>query len=101
MSGEPRVEWRGRLDFAEVAEALDVPTDQVMSVLAQPGTGDLLVIYNPEPSDDYQRTLLYSVLVRRGQDDVLFAASTPKAQPGLWEQIEADLRRALNDEGDS
>jgi hypothetical protein len=86
----PRIEWRKAPDFAEVAEALGVPTTSVLAVTTQDGLW--LVFYNQEgdPED-----LLSSVMLQRGQDGILFMASTPSVHPGLWDRIKRGIEEKL------
>ena len=62
-----RVEWRGRTDFAEVAEALGVPTNHIMGTVPQDGR--LFVMFtltlDPEEPD------VYSAGFSRGVDGIL------------------------------
>jgi hypothetical protein len=86
----PRVEWRRAPDFAEVAEALGVPTTSILAVTTQEGLW--LVYYNQEgdPED-----LLSSTLLRRGQDGILFMAISPSVHPGLWDRITRGIEDKL------
>jgi hypothetical protein len=45
------VEWRRRTAFAEVADALGIPTDQVMAAMPAQGGQPWTVLYTPERSD--------------------------------------------------
>ena len=94
MSEGPRVEWHGRVDFAEAAEVVGVPTDQVLAINLHGGA--LLVLYtlaDAEPEDD---VVVYSRLLARDRDGVLVPLGRgPRAHPEMW----AELRRALEGEG--
>lgn len=98
-----RVEWHNAPDFAEVAEALRIPTDLVMAV-RNPNGRDVLALFTVE----HGSTLIYSTTLRRGVDGVLFEASPRRAHPGMWEQIvekmDAELpgmiERRLREEGE-
>lgn len=86
-----RVEWTRRVSFAEVAEALDVPTTLVLLVETRGEIADAetAVAVYAESEDD--PTDLRYVELGRGADGVLRATSVPVAMPGLWERIEAAL----------
>jgi len=88
---EPKVnvEWKRAVDFAEVAEALDVPTTQIMAVTPATLSDGLLVAFNEDVNDE---TLSVAVL-QRGVDDVLFVSVAPEKRPGLWESIIAEDER--------
>jgi hypothetical protein len=84
----PRVEWRPGPDFAEVAEALGIPTDQVMTIKIEPD-GAITAFYQKDPN----KTLLWSQVLRRDADDVLIRFGLSHPHPGMWEGIEAEARR--------
>lgn len=81
MSGQ--INWAKRVEFAEVAEALGVPTDQVMA-MAEPRDRAIpsTVLYTPEPDS----TLLWVGVLQRKLDGALVVLHT-ESRPGLWEQI--------------
>jgi hypothetical protein len=88
-----RVEWVRAPDMAEVAEALGVPTTQVLLVGPTPQEGTLLVVYNPEPDG-----ALHSVLMRRNsRDGILRRRSKPREHVGLWEDIEREIKEQLGE----
>jgi hypothetical protein len=80
-------QWRGRSDFAEIAEALGVRSDQVMA--AEVGGELTLVLY----TQDEEPTLVWAAVLRRGVDDVLFITAPPQPRPGLWESIVEQMER--------
>lgn len=80
----PLTEWHNAPDFAEVAEALGVETLAIMAAL-NPLRDDVLVLYSAEPE---QPERIFAVTLRRGQDGILFRASEPVEQVGLWEDIQ-------------
>jgi len=88
----PHYEWRRAPDFAEVAEALGVPTTSVFAVTTQEGLW--LVIYNQEgdPED-----LLSSTLLRRDRDGILRMAVSPTVHPDLWGRIRRGVEEKLDD----
>jgi hypothetical protein len=94
-----RAEWRGAADFAEVAEALGVPTDRVLLIqAARPATdaADVVAVYSADPDD----TTLSIVDLRRDRDGILRLASVPLRRPGLWERIRDGLDRLDPDRPD-
>jgi hypothetical protein len=86
--------WRGRADFAEIAEALDVTTEAIMA--AMPDGDEVFVLWTPKDSDPGDLTIVSGVL-QRGTDGVLFLASGPQEQPGMWEEITSTVERRLKD----
>lgn len=65
MNRKPKVKWGGRALFHESAEALDVPTDQIMGAMWKDGV--LTVLYNPgEYSLDAQ---VWTAFLERSSDD--------------------------------
>lgn len=95
MSDEPgyRAEWAGRTQFAEVAEAVGVPTDCIMAAVETDGR---VTVMFSRPEDE---TVVYGQAFRRDADGVLRAASEPREIPGVLDEIkrdvEADLGRRL------
>jgi hypothetical protein len=72
--GKPQamnVEWHGRADFAEVAEALGVDTDCVMAATVVGDNEGWLVLYTPEHADDPRDSIVHRALLERGADGVL------------------------------
>jgi hypothetical protein len=63
MTSETKFEWRGRMDFAEVAEALGVPSDMVMAVQS---TG--VAIWTEGVADDDP---MWWARIGRDSDDVI------------------------------
>lgn len=87
----PRSEWRGAVDFAEYAEALDVPTDQVMAVFFDPDSGKHVILY----SDEYQgdATPFYRAIGRRDADSILVVA--PSEPLGTLGDLADDVGQQL------
>jgi hypothetical protein len=93
MSKEPRVEWVGALDMAEVAEAVKTTSDLVMAV----HSGGI-VMYTPEGTEE-----IWVARLDRDADNILvagpgrfwitFAQFEKEMQEGLdakFRQMEAD-----------
>lgn len=80
------VEWRGRTDFAEFAEALDIPSDLVLAVNPQHDKllGTRLFVVFSRPADE---TLLYTAWLARGADGVLVVMGEPEPHPRMWDEI--------------
>jgi hypothetical protein len=72
-----RYQWESRYSFAEIAEALDVATDQVMAVM---GT---LVLFTPDEIET-----VWSARLSRDQDGILHAEDRV-SHPGMWEELKA------------
>lgn len=87
-----RVEWRKAPDFAEVAEALRIPTSLVFA-LRNPTSSSVLAFY----TENATSTLIYSVTLLRGVDGTLYVASIPEPHPGMWKQITENIERSLDD----
>jgi hypothetical protein len=86
-----RTEWRKRTDFAEIAEALGVRTDQVMAA-KNPNSAEVFVVFTK--GDEYP-PLVYTTFLRRRAGGVLYVAVEPIEQPGMWEQIVKDVDERL------
>lgn len=84
-----RAEWRGRSDFAEIAEALDVPTTAIMAAHA-PQSDSVLVLYSPDVEND--ETTIFRAMLRRSVDGTLFVVERFEL-PGFWEQLRAEIER--------
>lgn len=91
MSEPIKVEWRKAVDFAEVAEALGVPTTAIMACQAPEGRDDICVLYAPEVIEHPED--IYAVWLKRGLDGVLFVSSESVQQVGLWERIVREMER--------
>jgi hypothetical protein len=60
-----KAEWKGRTAFAEIAEALDVQTDEIMAAMPLGGGQGFVVLYTPEPE------LIWQARLERDSDRVL------------------------------
>lgn len=78
-----RVEWKGRAEFAEVAEALQTTTELVMAVRRNK-RGEFLVLYTPDYPDD---NTVWTARLSRDADDLLVHERAPMAHPGMWEKF--------------
>jgi hypothetical protein len=87
-----RVEWRKAPDFAEVAEALQLNTDQIMA--AQVGGPGVTAVFTTGPGDDLDQTV-YVARLARDSDGVLRPFGRPHATDlslrKLIEQVEGSL----------
>lgn len=90
----PRVKWTGRTDFAEAAEALKIPTDQVMAVTLR-DDGRLTVMWSDGVDDD--APICASVLARDRQGVPVVVANRMLGQ--TVGQLFAELRSRLEDSG--
>jgi hypothetical protein len=91
-----RVEFRNAPDFAEVAEALGVPTNMVLTVTGTEG-GGVLAFYSPDYDTKGDKTIWVQEL-RRGPDGIFIKFGLAHPQPGMWERMEEDLQRRLGDQ---
>lgn len=93
----PRAEWRGAPDFAEVAEALNVPTDHIMAVMREQAT--YVVLYTPS-LEGYEPPV-YRVGLRRDRDGILRPADLAHELPSFYTRMRAliEARRMENDGG--
>jgi hypothetical protein len=85
MSGpEHEAHWKRAPDFAEIAEALHVPTTAIMAAM-NPESGTVTVLYTPDVVNEPER--IYSVTLSRDAYGVLGLASVPVERVGMWEEI--------------
>lgn len=64
------VEWQGRTNFAEYAEALGVRSDEVMAVMKPTGDEFTRVLYT-RGTDDMPSATVHMAMLYRDGDDVL------------------------------
>lgn len=88
-----RTEWRGRVFFHDVAEAIGIPSDLVLA-LRGGKDGTLFALYTTEADE----TLIRSVLLRYDRDGILRVATVPREHPGLWEEIKRGADARIRDE---
>lgn len=75
-----RVEWKRRTDFAEVAEALEISTGQIIAQYKPKGFGaSLLVIWSDDGADDGLDTPIKASRLDRNEDNVLHHIQTETA----------------------
>jgi hypothetical protein len=84
-----RAKWAGRTEFAEVAEAVGVPTNCIMA--ATETDGRVTVLFS-RPEDE---SVVYGQGFRRDGDGVLHAATEPREQPGMLDHIKREVERDL------
>ena len=88
-----RAEWHGKVDFAEVAEALSVTTEQIMAAIS-PHSEDVLVLFTPGDPNEYPPKV-FSAQLKRDTDGVLVCISAPVYRPGWWEKITEEVEARL------
>jgi len=91
-----KAEWRGRSDFAEFAEALDINTDDVMAMLPFPlpdGTVLFTVVYTTDPDG----VDAWIASLTRGDDGVL-KVMKKTFHPEFMDEINKGIRQRLYDE---
>jgi len=81
-----RVEWKGRVAFAEFAEALGVPTDQIMAakLIPEDDPHEVFVLFTRSP--EYP-PMVWSVTLYRTTSGVFEMAGAPVKRPGMWEEL--------------
>jgi hypothetical protein len=86
-----RAEWKSRDQFAELAEAVGLPTDHIISAVNPPGTpgGTFVVLYSRDIVT--KDTPVYSVVLVRDEQGILRRAAQERVIPDFW----AGLRRTL------
>lgn len=83
------VKWSGRSEptIAEAAEALGISTELVMAVMKK--GEDYHALYTPNYPPD---TTVHSVPLTRDSSGVLQTSAVPTAHPGMWEELERQMR---------
>jgi hypothetical protein len=76
-----KAEWRQGSDFAEVAEALNVNTDQVLAVVNPGQKGVAVVFFTPD-----ETMTVWSAILERDEHQIM-TASRIEERPGLKEKI--------------
>lgn len=87
---KPRVQWKRRTDFSEVAEALAIQTNWVFAMMLGERP---FVIYTPG-TQALTDEVLWSVYLKRDSSGVLVKDSVPRAHPDMWGRIEEILMAA-------
>lgn len=83
------VRWGRAPDFAEVAEALEVRTDQILGTANRGGRGTTVLFTPGEPEGD-----VYAGLVERDADGIL--RETGRALvPGYWDGLRRRIEEGL------
>lgn len=70
-------EFRGRVDFAEVAEALGVTTDKVVAAGFLDG-GLVAAMYTPDHAEDPLDSIVYRTALRRDREGILRTIAPPE-----------------------
>lgn len=86
MTDEFHTRWAKGHEFAEVAEALHVRTDQIMAML--PGS---IVLYTP--GDDEE---IWSATLKRTEDGTLRPVRR-EPQPGMWDKIKQQVETGMHE----
>lgn len=74
------VEWHGRTAFAEVAEVLNVRTDEIMGC-TKPGTRDYVLALYTTGTDDPETAVVHQALLFRDAHGVLRLDSSRTVAP--------------------
>ena len=99
MSDAPEFDtrWAKAPEFAEVAEALKIPTDHIVAMLPQKQQSEFTVLYTPELPENLTHESnpdVYAVVLKRDRSGILRAATDPVLRPGYWEGV----RRRIEEE---
>lgn len=92
--------WASGPDFAEVAEALHVPTNHIMSMQTQPD-GSVLAFYTPslpEVLTDDDEPEVFGMGFRRDADGILQPLGEPLLRPGFWKQLREQMDQMKDDQ---
>ena len=88
---KPEFEWHKAVDFAEVAEAIGIPTTQVAAIhFADDNV--IVAIYTAEPGDHDDHTV-WTVMLRRDADGILIPG--PPTARGTIGDMHAEIERGL------
>ena len=82
--------WAKSADFAEIAEALKINTDQVVGIAEKDGL--VTAIYS-RAGDEQNWPPVFSVALKRDLDGVLFVASEVHEIEGFWDDLKASLEK--------
>lgn len=88
----PKVAWRGRSDFAEIAEALGVTTDAIFAA-RRSDNKRVFVLYTPDPNEE----LIWSVFLKRDASGVFVQDRVPIKHPGMWDRIKQQIEEGFYD----
>lgn len=97
MTDKPfRTAWANRDAFAEVAEALKIPTDQIVSMLNV--HGNIMVMYCPEPYNEAKprEQEIWAAVFKRDADEILFLVANRKSDL-TWAEIEAKIEEGMRE----
>lgn len=92
---KPQAEWRDRVDFAEVAEALAINTDQVMAIKR---VTHLMVIVIYTPTEDCRGAVWWAVLERDSYGVFNVRRNEPTGQ--TTDDVEQQIRKHMEEFGD-
>lgn len=86
--------WASGPMFAEVAEAVGVPTDHILGMNPRNQGQEISVLFAPELSEDLNEDPdVYGVLLKRDADGILVKFGEPELQPGMWAKIREQMER--------
>ena len=93
--GEVRAEWHDRVDFAEVAEALGIETEDIMAMLPEQ-----IVIFTTDTHDD-EKSKLWASKLGRDADGILIAATPTFVSTAatFHEQAKTGIEQKLREAG--
>lgn len=81
-----RAKWERGPTFAEVAEALAVPTDQIIGMVEK--DEKYLVMYSPDEYTPENKPRVYVQTLQRDVDQIVVKFGGPTELPGYWETLE-------------
>jgi len=95
MSGQPRSEWRLRRDFAEIAEALGINTDQIMAATR---SDDLVIALFMNPPDEHgfdPDEPIFGARLARDEDGILRVIGRPVTALMNYAELRAEIERQM------
>ena len=87
--------WKNAPDFAEVAEALGITTQQILASM-NPQSNEVLVLWT-ETLDDNEGDL-WSAGFRRDTDGILRQCSPTRQHVGMLDEIHASVDRRMREQ---
>ena len=84
--------WGGGPDFAQVAEALKVPTNHIMSMV-DPHDGSYVVHFTWD-AEAYP-PVIFEAQLRPDADGILIVCGDPVERPGMWEEVVARVEAGM------
>lgn len=101
MSEQPYdARWARAPEFAEVAEALGIPTDHILAMLPTDQNQRCHVLYTPELPEHVTHDSdpdVYEASLQRDADGILVVFGEPRLKPGYWAEVRRQVEDTLGD----